>query len=141
MMMATPHRYPTRSRMRQQVGHEPESEDPRGDGDSANDEREGRRQGGVLGVVASGQRGDHRRGHQRGRRLRTHRKLPGRAQHGVDGECGQNRPQTDDGFEPGEARVRHDLGNEVRRHRDASQDVAAKPAALVAAEQAETGQQ
>ncbi len=132
---------PHQDRLRQQVGDEAEAQDPRDDRDHPNDEREGRGQGGVLRGVPGRQGSDHGRGHECCGRFRTHGQLPGRAQHGIQREGRQDRPQADDGFEASQTGVRHDLRDQVRRHRDACYYIAAQPAAFVPAELIKSGEQ
>ena len=118
---------------RQQVGQGTEPQDP---ADQAADADHQRQRGGERDAVLAGgdQRPERRRRHQRGRRLGTDRELARRAEEDVHGQAADRRPQGGFGRDAGHLGVRHHLRDQVRRHGDAGEHVAAQPRPLVAAD-------
>ena len=62
------------------------------------------------------------------------RQLPRRAEHRVDGQRHQRRPQPDDRRQPRHRRIRHHLRDQVGRDGHPGQHVAAQPCPLISAE-------
>ena len=120
-------------RPRQQVGERAEPQHPADHAARRDHQRQCRRQ--RHPVVAGGHQRAERGGrHQRRRRLRADRELARRAQDDVHGQAADHRPQRCLGWDAGHLGVRHHLRDQVRRHGDAREQVAAQPAALVAAD-------
>ena len=125
---------------RQQVGERAEPQHPADRAARRDHQRECGRE--RRPVVAGGrERPERRRRHQSRRRLRADRELPRRAEDDVHGQRRRSRP-TDRclGRYAGQLGVRHHLRDQVRRHRHAREQVAAQPAALVAAHPPRKGQ-
>jgi len=119
----------------QQVSHEAEPQQPGGHRHHAGEQRERTRQRGIPTGLASGQRADRDRRHQRRCRLRAHRHRSRRAERQVSEQRGQRRPEARDRRQAGHGRIGHDLRNQVGRHGQACHQVAAQPRWLVAAQQ------
>ena len=83
-------------------------------------------------VAGRCERPERRRRHQGRRRLRADGELPGRADDDVHRHPADHGPDRCFGRDAGHLGVRHHLRDQVRRHGDAREQVAAQPAALVA---------
>ena len=118
-------------RLRQHVGQEAEPGDEGDQCDRTDHEAETGAERGVVRRIAVGEWRKCGRGHQCCGRLRADRQLARRTEQGVDRHRPDDCPQAGDGGQTGELGVRHDLRDEVGGNRDAGDDVAAQPDALV----------
>ncbi len=128
-------------RLGQQVGDEAEVRQPGHGHDQADEQGQHRRQCDGLGRVAARERqgGDGRRDHRPERRVRAEHEDARRPEDRVAEQAEDRGVETGDRRQPGQLGVRHPLRHEQGREHQAGDDVLGQPAALVGAEQAETG--
>ena len=134
--IAAPARNPVTTALRQEPRQPAQPEDS-----DQQEERPGgeRDRGHQLGRVVPGHAGqqDRAAGHGRERRAGTGRDVPRRAEQRVDDRAGGRRVEPILHRYTGDARVAEVLGHDHRRDRDAGDDVAAQPRAVVRARPAE----
>ena len=125
----------------QQVGHVAEAGQPADHADHADRDGQSGGRGGRQRGVAGGHGGDGHGGHQRGGRLGADGQGPRRAEEGVEQQRADRRPQSLHRRQPGQLRVRHHLGDQVRGHGQTGDHVAAQPGAFVVPDLPRAGQE
>ena len=123
----------------QQIGQEAEPGQSPQQAEPADQQGQRGGQPGVPDRIACRDRHQHHRGHQRGRRLRPDRQLPGRPEQGVGSKRCHDGPQPDHRRQACHLGVGHHLRDQVGGDGETGQDVATQPAAPVVPELAEAG--
>ncbi len=107
----------------EELRDESHAQQARGQGQHAHDQGTHARHGGIRGGVTDGQGGEGSRGEDRGRGLGTDAEEPRCARNHVDRERRQARPEANDGVQPGQGRIGHDLRNQVGRNAQAGEGI------------------
>ena len=127
------------NRPRQQIGEESQAQQSAGQADRTDQYGQHCRQRRIAATVPRCQGRQCRRGHQRGRGLRTGGEVARRSHQRVDHQRQQRRPQPRHRGQSRDGGIRHCLRNEVGRHSQAGHDIAAQPGSPVAEELRQSG--
>ena len=128
---------PLEHRLADEVGEEAEAQQARDQGGGARDDGEPRRHHGEALVPDGDHVRDRCRRQGRGRRHRSHDEDPRAAERGVQQQRAGRGVEADDRRDVRDARVRERLGDEDRPDGESRDQVAAKPAPVIAAKRGE----